>query len=149
MILEWNGKFIITHVGTLQKRDTLIFQECLNELSDKFWYIEVSGVSHSKAIQFMQLSDALLCVVSPQKSGFTTPPSKIYEYMRSGKPVIYVIPGDYKDDGALLVEKAMIGWVCKNTKEDIKSALTKLIIWATEENNERKIAFVPEPMVEL
>jgi len=113
-------KYVLIHIGSTQGRDSSILKSCLG---NKFIYYEINGVSHKKAIEFMFVADILVCFVTPQKNN-TTPPGKLYEYIATGKPILYIIPADGKIDEG--VELVVHGEVCANIKEEISDSLDRL-----------------------
>lgn len=71
----------------------------------------VSPVSHSKAIEIMKNSDALLLIhpTNGRKGVYT---GKLFEYLASLKPIIALIDED--DVASKLIQKANAGYVCDN-----------------------------------
>lgn len=114
-----------------------LFIETLNELNEpNLRFIHFQKLSHYKAIELMKIADALVCF-NPD-SDIVTLPSKVFEYMQTHKPIIYVSKQKSQiDSGAEYLKKMKYGLCCNYNKEEIKEQLINLIEWANE-NHKRK-----------
>ena len=66
---------------------------------------------------------------------FGSVPSKIYEAMAAGLPIVFSGGGE----GAMIIKKYDLGWICKPSDfNDIKSVLLKLSEMPINELTERK-----------
>ena len=124
-----NNPLIISYIGkTYGEYTTVPFLMALNEIKDKLKEVEVryigsftkneidfisnnkldqivkliSYCSHEEAIIYNMESDILLLVIANDKWKYNIS-GKIFEYMRSGKPILAIIPED--GDSAKILEE--------------------------------------------
>lgn len=85
----------------------------------------VPQLSHKEALQQMNESDALILVInSSSPSGTLT--SKVFEYLRIGKPILAMIPA-FGEAAELLAESKQ-NYICAmESRSSIKACLTRLI----------------------
>ena len=96
----------------------------------------IPSVAHSKAIEIMRESDALLLIhpANGRKGIFT---GKLFEYLATLKPIIALV--DEEDVAAELIREANAGYVCDNSNiEKIETILEKAY---QEWSQKRKRAF--------
>ncbi|WP_319482732.1 glycosyltransferase [uncultured Draconibacterium sp.] len=122
---------VISYIGkTYGEYTTIPFLIALNEIKDKLNNVEVRYIgsftkneidfissnkldqivklipycSHDEAIAYNQESDILLLVIANDKWRYNIS-GKVFEYMRSGKPILAIIP-EYGDSASILKETA-------------------------------------------
>jgi glycosyltransferase involved in cell wall biosynthesis len=136
-----NSSLIISYIGkTYGEYTTMPFLTALNQIKDKLNDIEVRYIgsftndeinfisankldkiikvipycSHDEAIVYNQESDLLLLVNANDKWKYNIS-GKIFEYMRSGKPILAVIPED-GDSAKILKETATADLIISPTR---------------------------------
>jgi len=156
-----NAAFTITYTGNFYgERNPVNFLKALNDLVEKdnnkkivvnlvgvkthFEIPEaligkvsvIASVEHTKAIEIMRKSDALLLIhpANGRKGIFT---GKLFEYLATLKPIIALV--DEEDVAAELIREANAGYVCDNA--DIEKIETVLEEAYQEWSQKRKRAF--------
>lgn len=96
-------------------------------------------VSHKQSIDIIRSCDALLLLLSKERGGFVIP-SKTYEYMAAGRPILALVPPE--GEAASLIRKTNTGVVADfEDTEAIKSAFMQLYNdWAHQ-----NISLTPDP----
>ena len=94
-------------------------------VNDKFSICEFTGfVSHEKTIKYLAISDVLLLLLS-DKRGKNVVPSKTFEYLATGKPLIASVPAN--GDVADIIRKTNSGIIIDfDDVNGIKNAYLKL-----------------------
>jgi glycosyltransferase involved in cell wall biosynthesis len=96
------------HLRLLGTFDANARAEVTHSGLDRFVNVE-SQVDHSKAIQAMRSSDALLLVANTTAGAEATVPGKLFEYLAIGRPVLAVAPKESATADVLL--QAGSGWL--------------------------------------
>ena len=87
-------------------------------------YIEiVSMVEHAKAIEIMEKSHMLLLIKGFNKNGLGQVPGKLYEYIGSGNPIMYI--GPEESEASEIINNIENGYAVGNDVRKIKDAIHK------------------------
>jgi glycosyltransferase involved in cell wall biosynthesis len=78
--------------------------------------------SHARCIQYMMAADALLLIIHSGKGSGGIMTGKIFEYLRSGKPVLCMVP-EYGDAAEVVRETNAGRIVSPDSVEEIKKAI--------------------------
>lgn len=84
-----------------------------------------SHVGHSEVIRYIEMADTLLIYISPGANCKALLTGKIFDYMRSYKPIFAIVP----PDGAAseLIRQSSTGFVCDtNDVEDVKNVFLEV-----------------------
>jgi glycosyltransferase involved in cell wall biosynthesis len=92
---------------------------------DRYGVCEFSGfVAHQTALRYIYSADALLLLLSDER-GKNVVPSKTFEYLASGKPILALIPPD--GDAAGIIRRTKTGVVADfNDDKAIETAFLEL-----------------------
>jgi len=95
------------------------------DFRDKYGICEFSGfVSHNEALQYLYKANALLLLLSKER-GEGVIPSKVFEYITSGKPILALVPP--RGEVAKIIKKTNTGIVVDfEDIEGIKKAYLQL-----------------------
>jgi len=98
------------------------FKEKIKELKDK---VEFLGfLSHKESIKLMKSCD-LLWVTVEREWATTAVPSKLFEYIGVGKPIIATVPEE--SEVARYIRDWKLGVVAQPEKEEIKKAIKRVV----------------------
>lgn len=106
---------------------------------DRYGICHFTGfISHKAALAHIKKSDALLLLLSRERGEFVIP-SKTFEYIATGKPILGVVPE--KSDVASIISRTQTGIVIDfNDEAGMKAAVYRLYnAWA-----KKRILFTPD-----
>jgi|GEM_PF-1296722 Glycosyltransferase len=94
----------------------------------------IGYVSHSDSIALIQSADALLLLIESEKGRTVSEsfsgslPSKIFEYLYTGKPILAIIPHGFEYE---LIQKSNLGFFAEpNDPGSVKNALENLLLFS-------------------
>jgi len=93
----------------------------------------VPHVGHNEVIHFLEQADLLLIYIAPGPNSNSLLTGKIFDYMRSCKPIFAIIPP--KGAAAELVRKSKTGFVCDTSDiEDVKKGVLEVYnLWQNKQ----------------
>lgn len=105
------------------------------DFEDVYGFSEFTGfISHKEALEYLSKANALLLLLSKER-GKDVIPSKTFEYMASGKPILALVPSS--GEVAKIIQKTNTGLVVNFEDVDsIKKAYLQLYKqWETKQKN--------------
>ena len=126
-------RLMVTHPDMYDKIQLKVIGSISSELKYKAAQLKIpivttGFISHKKAIEKMMESDLLCAFSALNENENLILPSKIFEYLYSCKPVLYV--GANSSPGAELIEKHRAGIVVnRNTADIARAILQSYTLW--------------------
>lgn len=107
--------------------------EIINKRGLKALIRLVPMVSHNEAIRYMQNADMLLIIKGTGKNSDTQIPSKLFEYIGTGNPILFI--GPLESEAAEIVKSLENGFVVENDEEYLSKVLRNAIEKKFNEKN--------------